>query len=472
MQYNGHYGCGYCCHPGERTQKGSGTVQIYPLKSLFANRTHHTTLQHAEQATASAKPVQGVKGASLLSLLPNFDIIRSFVPDYMHCVLLGVVRQFINIWTDSSNNSKPYYIKNTATIDKLLKTIRIPDEINRLPRSLADRKFWKAAEYRSFLLIYSPVILMGILPHSFYKHWLLLCNGIRLLFLNKVTATMVKASRNCLYKFVALVPELYGSEHISYNVHILTHLPDAVLNWGPLWSHSAFVFEDVIGILKTMYHGTQLIPKQVFKYFNGWNKLHNYSALMVHSHESVTDMYKKLSSSSKSIMQGFGTGKFVGLRKSCTDVTEFHLTAIRYCLQLDGTSVFTYESFDRFVIKDQVFSTDAYACNFRRNNSFILLTNGCFAYIKACFAVSCCDCGSAECACFKHIILFAKCCMSTRSKTFVDSYAGIDLRQFICQVTQNDDAMIVVRTDDIICKAVIVEDIHKRFYALRLPQLL
>jgi len=51
---------------------------------------------------------------------------------------------------------------------------------------------------------------------------------------------------------------------------------------------------------------------------------------MVHSHESVTDMYKKLSSSSKSIMQGFGTGKFVGLRKSCTDVTEFHLTAIRW----------------------------------------------------------------------------------------------------------------------------------------------
>ena len=119
-----------------------------------------------------------------------------------------------------------------------------------------------------------------------------------------------------------------------------------------------------------------------------------------------------------------------------------------------------------------MFSTDAYACNFRRNNSFILLTNGCFAYIKACFAVSCCDCGSAECACFKHIILFATCCMSTRSKTYVDSYAGIDYRQFICQVTQNDDAMIVVRTDDIICKAVIVEDIHKIFYALRLPQLL
>jgi len=49
---------------------------------------------------------------------------------------------------------------------------------------------------------------------------------------------------------------------------MFTHLPDAVQNWGPLWSHSAFVYEDAIGVLKRMYHGTQLIPKQVFKYFN------------------------------------------------------------------------------------------------------------------------------------------------------------------------------------------------------------
>ena len=82
---------------------------------------------------------------------------------------------------------------------------------------------------------------------------------------------MVNTSRECLDKFVSLIPEMYGSEHGSYNVYIFTHLPDAVLNWGPLWSHSAFVFEDVTGVLNSMYHGTQLIPKQIFKYFSAWN---------------------------------------------------------------------------------------------------------------------------------------------------------------------------------------------------------
>jgi len=47
-------------------------------------------------------------------------------------------------------------------------------------------------------------------------------------------------------EFVAGIETLYGEQFVSYNVHILTHLPDAVVNWGPLWANSAFVFEGVL----------------------------------------------------------------------------------------------------------------------------------------------------------------------------------------------------------------------------------
>ena len=283
---------------------------------------------------------------------------------------------------------------------------------------------------------------------------------------------MVNVDRNCLYKFVTLVPELYGSEHVSYNVHILIHLPDAVLNWGPLWLHSAFAYEDIIGLLKGMYHGTQLIPKQVFKYFSGWNKLHNYSALMVNSHESVVDLYKKFCNSTRlAVRPGFQIGQFVGLRKSCTDLTEFQLTAVRECLQLEPTLHFTCQSYDRFLIKGQIFSTEAYASNFRRNNSFVLLSNGCFAHIKACIVVNC-DCSNVQCVCLKDIVLFVSCCTSTRAKSFVDTYVGIDLKQFVRQMSEADDSVIAVRLGDVISKCVIVNDVCKRSYALRLPQIL
>ena len=51
-------------------------------------------------------------------------------------------------------------------------------------------------------------------------------------------------AHKCLVQFVHDVKHLYGEEQISFNVHALTHLTQSVLDWGPLWSRSAFIFED------------------------------------------------------------------------------------------------------------------------------------------------------------------------------------------------------------------------------------
>jgi len=101
--------------------------------------------------------------------------------------------------------------------------------------SLSDRKFWKASEYRSFLLLYSPVVLSHFLPKRYYRHRLLLVNALHLLSQHEITDVMLNVSRKCLNKFEALVPKLNGYCRVSYNVHCLIHLPDSVLNWGLLW---------------------------------------------------------------------------------------------------------------------------------------------------------------------------------------------------------------------------------------------
>ena len=43
----------------------------------------------------------GVKGKSVLHSLTDFDIIDNDPVDYMHCVLLGVVRTLLSLWFDS-----------------------------------------------------------------------------------------------------------------------------------------------------------------------------------------------------------------------------------------------------------------------------------------------------------------------------------------------------------------------------------
>jgi len=126
-----------------------------------------------------------------------------------------------HLWLNSSSHRKPFYIRSVKMLNRLLKSIRPPDEIHRLPHSLDDRKFWKATEYRNFLLIYPPVILVDVLPKRYYTHWLLLCNGIRLLLQDTVTGAMIITSRNCRHKFIAFIPDLYDGVHLSYNVHLL-----------------------------------------------------------------------------------------------------------------------------------------------------------------------------------------------------------------------------------------------------------
>jgi hypothetical protein len=262
------------------------------MSDVISKEEKHSEIVHlAQLAVESVAVIKGVKGASPLLLLPHFDVVNSVVPEYMHGVLLGVTRQFINIWTDSSNSKREFYLKNIELVDKLLVDIKPPDDIKCLPRGLSEKKFWKATEFRHFLLIYSPVILRQFLPRRYYAHWLLLVSAISLLLKNAITQEMIAVSRSCLHKFIVLVPVLYGTEHVSYNVHCLSHLPNTVINWGPLWAHSAFIYEDAIRFLKKLYHGTQPVPLQVFKLFCVWRALQHRSPRLYNAPDTV----KKLS---------------------------------------------------------------------------------------------------------------------------------------------------------------------------------
>ena len=60
-----------------------------------------------------------------------------------------------------------------------------------------------------------------------------------------------------------------GLKHCKMNVHLLSHLPHYVKLFGPLWTHSAFVFEDAIGYLVKKAHGTRDITDQVYIWVGG-----------------------------------------------------------------------------------------------------------------------------------------------------------------------------------------------------------
>ena len=65
----------------------------------------------------------------------------------MHCVCLGVTRQFVGLWMDSKNHHQSYYIGTREDdINNRLQGIDVPGEISRASRPISERKFWKASE--------------------------------------------------------------------------------------------------------------------------------------------------------------------------------------------------------------------------------------------------------------------------------------------------------------------------------------
>ena len=165
-QFNGYFGCGFCLHPGtlvEKQVKYTVTATVYP------DREAKTMLLDMEEAVAHSKSVRGVKGPSPLINMPHFDIAWGFVPDYMHAVLLGVIRQLTELLLNSSD--KPYYCGSPNTmsvLEKRINDIKPPHLITRLPRPLAECKHWKASEWRAWLLYYSLPVLNGVLkPFTF-----------------------------------------------------------------------------------------------------------------------------------------------------------------------------------------------------------------------------------------------------------------------------------------------------------------
>ena len=183
----------------------------------------------------------------------------------MHGVLLGVQKMMIELWFTQKHSSKPFsFFKRLCEVDERLLKIHPTIEITRLPRTIQNHlKYWKASEFRAFLLFYGAPILHGILDKGRWSHYLLLVNAMHILLGSGSTDQDVDIAEIYLLEFCKNFSQFYDTRFMRLNVHQLLHLPDSVRNLGPLYTHSCFSFEDKNGALTRMIKGTQNIDSQI-----------------------------------------------------------------------------------------------------------------------------------------------------------------------------------------------------------------
>lgn len=370
-------------------EKGDGNVRVYPHPKdhEYPARLPKDTLRHAKEAEESNKRVFGMRVRSILTEIPDFDIVWSLDPDYMHAVLLGVCRQFANLWFSKSNHAEKFYLgeKVEKLLDSLLESIKPISEISRTPRKMSERQHWKAHEWLSWLLVYSLPLMRKVFPMELVQHWSLLVDAIVILLKKGVTKSEIFFAEKSLISFIQQTEEIYGLEHCSFNVHLLSHLPRSVLNWGPLYGHSAFAFENKNMELQKFVKSSNGVCLQIYNFYR--LKFLKWKLEKI-CHQDLTPKEKKflekINKQKINCSVQFGDTVMLGQAQNLKLNNEYYLAFQRGHIPVKKAQ--TGKFFKKAIMNHRVFEGSSYEKTKKRIN-FFCLTNNNLVFAIQIFAV-------------------------------------------------------------------------------------
>ena len=450
-QYNGEYGCSWCLEKGNMIQKGRGYTRVYDTTDKpQCCRTHDLMFEHGVRSTehVNVKHVMGVQTLSPLFNLQKFDMVKSFVPDYMHCVLLGIVRQFLSMWFDSKYHEQSWYIGTKSNIiDQRLLSIKPPCDIKRLPRSVKFAQMWKASECKNWLLHYSVYALHNVIANKYLRHWLLLVDSLYLLLGTEVTGNIVDRAELKLLRFIRDVPILYGKEFMVYNVHQLIHLCDSVRTCGPIWRTSAFPFESNNLQLLKLFAGTNYVPVQIAESMCLLRSIPVYVKEFETSNNSgsycVVQLLNRWLRGYPLLFRAVKVHDMVLLGIPLVrSLHGFELSVLRhYNINLFDEKG---EFFKRVIIRNRVFCTLEYGSQLKTASYFVQLKNGHVGCIESIVKLP-------RHKCFIFVRLYEN--ENTNALCF-----GICTDALNIRLTRKTNVLVAVQTEDIIHKCIFLQE--------------
>ena len=358
-QFNGKFGCNWCLHPGKYAEN---SMKYPSMNELPHSRNHEETVKLMVEKNFTF----GIKYASPLINLSSFDIVLGFVPDYLHCSLEGIAKQFTSYFLESLNED------DIANIDHKMNQIAAPCQVARLCRPLSCRKVWKAREWENFVLFYSIPIFSSILSANQLSHWSLFVESMYILLKDSIHINELNKADEILHKFVWETEELYGVPAMTFNLHQHLHICEAVLNWGPLWTNSTFCFETANHYLLKAIQCARGVTQQVVRFVHiNHSILIIENCVMNEASAAVTFFCDDvISAKVRNTFQitnltYFGEYEYV----DSNTINSFHLSEDTKCYKKMVKDRCLYESFTKYKL--------------RSNNSFALLKDGQFIRIIA-----------------------------------------------------------------------------------------
>lgn len=206
------------------------------------------------------------QGVSPLIDIPQFGAVSNVPIDYMHLVCLGVVKKLVYLWFHGTPTVR-IRSHSEKIISNRLKDVRqeIPSEFQRKPRQLNEFKFWKAVEFRTFLLYTGPVVLKNMVTDLVYDNFMTLHVAISLLCTRNLDQHNITYADKLLNHFICAFKVIYGVHNVTHNVHGLLHLAKDCEFFGALDNFSAFQYENYMQQILKLLRKNDKPLQQVIK---------------------------------------------------------------------------------------------------------------------------------------------------------------------------------------------------------------
>lgn len=304
--------------------------------------------------------------------LQFFDLIAGFVPDYMHCILLGVIRLHTELLFDSTRKKFWKNMKHDeiamkhliSAIDERLTNICALTSITRSVRSLSQISIWKTSEWRSWLIFYCVPCLKGFLKKRYLKHLALLSKGTYMLLQKSITKEEIAQAHELFLNYIFLFNKYFGVTSMVLNIHLLTHIAHNVLNWGPLWTHNAFIYEGQNRHLLQLLKSPDHVVEQIARKFLIFSDLPILCNDLVSTKSIITFCENIIQNKLQHFIRCEGV-VLLGKKEKCILSPEEYTCIKEYYLSLKH-----YMLFKRMLYNGVRYCSEDYAANKKHNDSY------------------------------------------------------------------------------------------------------
>ena len=256
------------------------------IGQLFRDSGTKSSLMEAESRN-------GLRYSVLLDL-PYFDPIRYPIIDPMHNLFLGTGKRMMEVWLRQPNLLSK---QNLEQIESLIKKFVIPEGMGRLPSNITSHfGGFTADQWRSWITIYSPVLMWHVLGPQHWNCWILFVQAVKIIICRVLTISDLHQANDLLQEFCTKFQELYGDKECTINMHLHLHLINCLQDYGPSNAFWLYAFERYNGILGSFPTNNIQIESQIMKRFLGSQYIVPGKAL---GGTILTEAYSKLNILSK-----------------------------------------------------------------------------------------------------------------------------------------------------------------------------